>query len=77
MGEAAGEEVWVGGAIDEGGGLLDRKGTGFYRGPSNCGHAEAVELSQRCSCLDDVEFGVRADIDESELMDLSEQRPSA
>jgi hypothetical protein len=71
VGEAAGQEVGVGGALDKGGRLLDGQGTGFDRGRSNRGHAQAVELSERPSRFDDVEFGVCADFDESELVDLS------
>src|SRR6476661_155609 len=34
--EAAGKEVWVGGAIDQSGSLFGGKGTGLYSRPSDC-----------------------------------------
>ena len=71
MGKAGGHEVGVGGALDKGGRLFDGQGTSFYCRRADCGHAQAVELSEWCPCLDDVEFRICADVDESELMDLS------
>jgi len=77
VGEAAGQEVELRRALDKGGGLFDGQGACFNCWRADCGHAQAIELSERCSSFDDVEFGVCTNVDESELVDLPKQRSSA
>ena len=67
---------WVG-SLDEGLGLFCSEGACFDSRRSDRSHAEAVELGKGGARLDDVDLGVGADVDEIELMDLSEQRPPA
>jgi hypothetical protein len=71
--EAAAEEVWLFGSVDVSLGLLCGEGAGFDRGRGDCAHAQAVELGEGCAWLDDVHFGVGADINEIEVLNLSEQ----
>lgn len=72
--EPAGEEVAVGGSVDEGSGLLSGQRSRCYCGIGDRGHAQSVEVGEGSARLDDVDLAVSTYVSESEVVDFRQQR---